>query len=139
MDIFDPMTRSRIMSRIGSRHTKPEKAVAKELRERGLKGWRRYRKVDGIELDFVWSRQRIAVNVNGCFWHGHDCDRAGMPKSRRSFWRSKLEGNVERDARQLEILTGNGWTVFVVWECWLKDAPFAETMDLLQECLEARG
>lgn len=123
------------MSRIGSRKTGPERAVARALRERGLTGWRRNRRVGGVELDFVWPGKRVALNVNGCFWHNHGCGRAHLPKSRHSFWRSKLSGNAERDARQLEVLSGNGWTVFVVWECSIKDGRLGETLDELGRAL----
>lgn len=60
--------------------------------------------------------------VHGCFWHRHEgCSLARMPKSRVEFWRSKLDGNQERDARKIKALLEAGWRVFVVWECELKD------------------
>lgn len=126
------------MSKIGSRRTAPERHVARALRERRLVGWRRDRKVGGVELDFVWPRLQVAINVHGCFWHGHDCGRARIPKSHHSYWQAKLAGNVERDARQLEVLMENGWTVFIIWECDLKTPSFARTMDLLGERLGTR-
>jgi DNA mismatch endonuclease (patch repair protein) len=123
------------MSRIGSRRTGPERQVARALRERSISGWRRYRKIGGAEIDFAWPKERIALYVNGCFWHGHGCGRGKIPKTRHSYWRAKLEGNVERDARQLEALEQGGWTVFVVWECDLKSDVFPETIGRLEECL----
>lgn len=70
--------------------------------------------------DIVLPRYRTAVFVHGCFWHRHDgCKVATTPKSNIGFWQEKFDRNVARDARSVELLKAQGWTVIVVWECEL--------------------
>lgn len=71
----------------------------------------------------VFPRQRLAVQVRGCFWHQHaDCPAGRLPASRLEYWRPKLEGNVRRDAERDAALMALGWRLLVVWECELKAA-----------------
>ncbi len=70
----------------------------------------------------MFRSRRAVVFVHGCFWHRHEgCALARTPKSRVEFWKAKLDGNRDRDARKLEALSQAGWRVCVVWECELKD------------------
>lgn len=119
MDTVTPEKRSEIMRSIKSRNTGPERKVAAALRLAGITGWRRYRRVCGIEVDFAWPRQRVALFVQGCFWHAHQpCFR--LPKTRRAWWRTKIGRNVARDRRQRYTLVNEGgWRVLKVWECQL--------------------
>lgn len=72
--------------------------------------------------DIVFRRAKLAVFVHGCFWHRHSgCAHARLPKSRVEFWTHKLQGNVERDARQIAELEADGWTVMTLWECETRD------------------
>ena len=105
------------MSRIRGRNTGPELAVRQLLHSLGY----RYR-LHGSDLpgkpDIVFRSRRKAVFVHGCFWHRHSgCRLARMPKSRLEFWRPKLEGNKERDRKNLKLLKNDGWKTLVVWEC----------------------
>lgn len=106
------------MSRIRSKGTGPERALARALRRQGVTGWRQQRKLFGISVDFMWRAERVALMVNGCFWHAHaGCFR--LPRTRRAWWRHKLFGNAERDRRQTTIMREGGWHVVKVWECAL--------------------
>lgn len=119
MDTVDRATRSRIMSRIRSRGTGPEAAVARALRAAGAKGWRRHRRILGIEADFSFASARLVVRVQGCFWHAHRRCRPRVPSTNRLFWARKLARNAERDRAQARTLRRAGWRVLDVWECGL--------------------
>ncbi|MDO8527765.1 MAG: very short patch repair endonuclease [Deltaproteobacteria bacterium] len=118
MDIVTAKTRSRMMSGIRGRGNKStELKVASIFRRNGINGWRRHADIFG-KPDFSFSRHKLAVFVDGCFWHG--CPRCStMPKQNRNFWQKKIGSNMERDrkvGRQLKI---NGWRVVRFWECIL--------------------
>ena len=122
------------MSRIRSRGNKAtELELAKLFRANGITGWRRGRRLSFrkmlkaenlkaesghtriIRPDFVFLKDKVAVFVDGDFWHGHPT-RAKIPKTRRAWWLAKIEGNKARDRRQNRILRKNGWKVVRVWE-----------------------
>ena len=120
-DIFDSTRRSEIMSRIRGRDTAPELAVRRIAHALGLR-FRLYRKDLPGCPDLVFPRHRLAVFVNGCFWHRHaGCRFAYSPKSRVAFWEEKFRRNVARDRRNKELLLTTGWRVLVVWECETRD------------------
>ena len=108
--------RSRLMARVRSKDTRPELYVRRALWTEGF----RYRLHVG-ELpgrpDMVMSRYRVAVFVQGCFWHQHGCKRSKRPASNREFWNLKFEANINRDARNRTGLQDRGWTVATIWEC----------------------
>lgn len=110
-----------MMSGIKGKHTKPEKAIRSFLHLRGF----RFRLHDPHlpgRPDIVLKRYGAAINVHGCFWHQHPgCRFAYTPKSNSEFWRQKLSGNVERDARNETKLRELGWNVVTVWECEVND------------------
>jgi len=117
-DKLTPAKRSWNMSRIKGKNTKPELLVRKFLFARGIR-YRIHTTLPG-RPDIVIKKKRIAVFVNGCFWHGHtDCKDAGIPKSNTAFWQNKISGNVERDARNRLKLEQDGWKVITLWECEL--------------------
>lgn len=115
-DVFDRATRSRIMSRIRGKDTGPEMAVRRGLHAQGLRFCLHARSLPG-KPDLVFPRYRVAMLVNGCWWHQHDCGRFRPPKSNLDFWLPKLERNRRNDARVLDLLGRLGWRVIVVWEC----------------------
>lgn len=124
-DIFAPEVRSRIMSRIRGKDTKPERLVRKILRDHGIRYRMNDRTLPGSP-DLVLKDAKVAVLVHGCFWHGHRrCRRFRMPKSRVAFWRRKIETNRARDARVRRRLRRLGWKVVTVWECQLERNPLA--------------
>lgn len=119
-DIVDRETRSRMMAAVKGRDTKPEMLVRRMLRELGYPGYRLHRKDVPGRPDICFVGRKKAIFVNGCFWHGHDCGGCRMPGTNAGFWEDKIEKNRERDCRNWEKLTEDGWGVLVVWECELK-------------------
>lgn len=116
-DIVDQQTRSRMMSGIRGKNTRPEILVRKFLHGQGFRFRLHNRKLPGSP-DLVLPKYRSVVFVHGCFWHRHrGCHLAATPRTNTDFWITKLEKNVERDARNRGLLEAAGWTVFVVWEC----------------------
>lgn len=113
---IDP-ARSAQMALVRGRDTKPEMRVRKALHAAGLRYRLHDRRLPGAP-DLVFPSRRLALFVHGCFWHQHPgCAAARMPKSRLDFWKPKLTGNAERDARHHMALEDLGWTVMVIWEC----------------------
>ena len=117
-DVFTKAKRSDVMSRIrGSGNRDTELRLIALFREHGITGWRRNAKVFG-KPDFVFPKVRVAVFVDGCFFHG--CPRhATMPKTNRAFWAEKLSRNKARDRKVTRTLRADGWCVLRVWECAL--------------------
>lgn len=120
-DIFTKTKRSEVMSRIRGRGNRTtELAMMKLFRRHGITGWRRNQPVFG-KPDFIFHKKRVALFVDGCFWH--DCPRHGhRPKSNREFWRRKLDKNRKRDRRVSMELKRSGWKVVRFWEHQLADA-----------------
>lgn len=101
-----------------SRNASTEEKLITIFRNYGIKGWRRKYKVYG-KPDFVFQREKVAVFVDGCFWHGHNC-RNTQPNQNEEFWRRKIIRNMERDEVVTKYLGKLGWTVLRIWECELK-------------------
>lgn len=112
--------RSRIMRAIRSRGNRStELAFLCVIKAAGATGWRRHTKLPGTP-DFAFRLQRLAIFIDGCWWHGCPrCYRA--PKTNRKFWKAKVAGNRARDIRVARELLGRGWKVWRVWEHELKD------------------
>lgn len=117
-DIVSPEVRSRMMSGIRGKNTKPEIFLRKALHAEGLR-FRIHAKLPG-KPDMVFPKWNAALFVHGCFWHGHDCHLFKWPQSRPEFWKAKISGNVARDQDNIVRLTEAGWRVGVVWECSIK-------------------
>jgi len=112
-DIMSKEKRSALMSRIKGKNTKPELAIARELTRKGLHPQRHVGKLPG-RPDFVFARARVAVFVDGDFWHGW---RFPVWEHKLSpFWRDKIAGNRERDQRNFRKLRRAGWKVIRIWE-----------------------
>ena len=141
----DRMTREqrhRCMSRIKGRDTKPELVVRRWLWRQGYR-YRLYVKSLPGRPDIVMRKWRTVIFVNGCFWHGHECNKR-RPATNAQFWREKIERNRERDARNQALLQAAGWNVIVIWECQLNAKNRAETLreldvTLSRIVLEASG
>jgi DNA mismatch endonuclease (patch repair protein) len=120
-DVVDPATRSRMMSGIQGKNTKPEMAVRRALFAAGFRFRLHRRDLPGAP-DIVMPGRNIAIFVHGCFWHRHaGCRYAKLPATRPEFWKDKLGRNVERDWRAVDELLSTGWRVMVVWECAIRD------------------
>ena len=114
-DVFTKAKRSAVMSRIRSRGNRAtELRLIALMREHGITGWRRNAPVFG-NPDFIFRRERVAVFVDGCFWHG--CPKHGTrPKQNRKFWDAKIQKNKERDRSVNRELRKAGWRVMRIWE-----------------------
>ena len=121
-DVVSPESRSRMMSGIRGKDTKPEMIVRKALFAAGYR-FRLHRKdLPGVP-DIVLPIRRVAIFVHGCFWHMHaGCKYAKLPSTRPEFWNEKLSGNALRDQKARDALLSNGWRVLIVWECATRDA-----------------
>jgi DNA mismatch endonuclease (patch repair protein) len=121
VDIVDAATRSRMMSGIRGRNTKPEILIRSLLHRRGF----RFR-LDARDLagrpDIVLPRYHAVIFVHGCFWHGHNCHLFKWPQTRAEFWRDKIGRNRANDAKAQAALLDAGWRVATVWECALRGA-----------------
>jgi DNA mismatch endonuclease (patch repair protein) len=119
-DTFSTEQRSAIMRKVKSKgNASTELRLIALFKARGFSGWRRNYPAFG-KPDFVFLAQKIAVFVDGCFWHGHDC-RNTKPKDNEAYWRQKIERNRRRDAEVSENLRARGWTVVRFWECELRN------------------
>ncbi|WP_074826657.1 very short patch repair endonuclease [Paracoccus sanguinis] len=119
-DIVDQQTRSRMMSGIRGKNTKPELALRRALHARGFRFRLHSGKVHG-RPDLVLPKHRAVVFVHGCFWHRHKgCRYATVPATRPEFWRAKFDANVARDRTVRTTLLDGGWRVATVWECALR-------------------
>jgi DNA mismatch endonuclease (patch repair protein) len=118
-DRLSPEARSRLMARIGSRDTGPERAVRSILHRLGFR-FRLHRKDLLGTPDIVLPGRETVVFVHGCFWHGHGCKVGKMPKSRTDYWGPKIDANKARDRRKAAGLRRLGWRVVSVYECELK-------------------
>lgn len=109
------------MAMIRSKNTAPELLVRRVLHALGVR-FRLHRKNLPGTPDIVIPARKTVVQVNGCFWHGHDCIRGSRkPKINANYWEAKIARNVARDIRTKEELISLGWVVVVVWECELRD------------------
>lgn len=121
-DIFTKQKRSEVMARIRSRgNCATELRLASLMRRAGIRGWRRHLSISG-RPDFAFKAHRVAVFVDGCFWHC--CPKCGnMPKSNAEFWAKKLTTNKRRDQSVNRELRRQGWRVLRIWEHELEAAP----------------
>lgn len=125
------------------RQIKSKKNKSTEIRlieiflENGITGWKRNYPVKG-HPDFVFLKRKIAVFVDGCFWHGHDC-RNTRPEENKEFWRKKRERNIKRDQEITERFEKRGWTVIRIWECQLKPKKYRETLLEIVKMLAAES
>ena len=140
-DIYTRAERSALMAKVRGRgNLTTEQALAKLLRTQGWSGWRRQRAIgvrmaDGgrfrVRPDFIFATRRLAVFVDGCFWHG--CPRHGTrPQGNAAFWREKFRRNRARDRRDTRRLRRAGWRVLRLWEHELK--PMARPALLAKLC-----
>lgn len=120
-DVLTPEQRKRNMSRIRGKNTSPELKLRKMLWESGIRGYRVHYKLPG-KPDIVFTRKKVVVFVDGCFWHKCPvCFRP--PETNAEFWNDKLQKNVERDLKVTKELEDLGWTVLRFWEHEVKKTP----------------
>lgn len=133
MDIFTKDKRHEVMSKIRSKDTKIEIQVRHWLYNHGVRYRKNCKDIFG-KPDIAIKKYKIAIFVNGCFWHGHEkCKFYRQPKSNVEFWQDKIRKNKERDKINLEKLENENWNVFVVWECQTKSNFESRMQTLLSE------
>ena len=118
-DVVDQATRSKMMSGIRGKNTKPELIIRSGLHRRGFR-FRLHDKSLPGKPDLVFRQYKAIILIHGCFWHGHDCHLFKWPSTRPEFWKEKIQGNRERDERHNAEYARNGWRVLTIWECALK-------------------
>lgn len=122
-DTYSAETRSRVMASVKGENTKPELLLRRTLYGLGVRGWRCHRKDLPGKPDMVFGRYRLAVFVDGAFWHGHP----GKYWKGRSgpYWDAKIGRNMDRDQRVSKELTAAGWTVLRLWDFEIERNPIA--------------
>lgn len=137
-DVVDRATRSRMMSGIRGKNTKPELTVRRFLHRAGLR-YRLHGKLPG-KPDLIFPRYRTVVFVHGCFWHRHEgCRYTTMPANHAVFWREKFDSNVRRDQRVQKELSELGWRVLVIWSCRLGERRLQALATKIRQGAEDRG
>ncbi len=133
-DVFSRAKRSEIMQHVKSSGNKStEIRLISYFNTHHITGWRRKYNVKG-HPDFVFLKRRVAIFVDGCFWHGHDC-RNTRPKDNSEYWMVKRNRNIAHDRAVTALFQERGWTVVRIWECELKkknQAILEEKLKLLQ-------
>lgn len=124
--------RSKAMAAVRSHNTKPEFIIRKLLSKNGY-GYRlHYKKLPGSP-DIVLTKYKVAIFINGCFWHHHGCHISHIPKSNATFWLNKIKRNLKRDKKNVTALLGMGWRVLIIWECAVSTHSKLESKDLFKK------
>lgn len=136
MDNLSKQQRKFCMSRIRSRNTQPEKAVREVLTKMGWK-YRLYNSRLPGKPDIVISKIKTVFFINGCFWHQHkNCRKSVIPKENTAYWIKKLKRNVEKQIEDIKTLKKEGWKVYKIWECQMKDKK--KLTEKIQKCLSVK-
>jgi DNA mismatch endonuclease, patch repair protein len=136
-DLVSPEIRSKMMSGIQAKDTKPELIIRKNLHRLGFR-YRLYDKSLPGKPDMVFAKYHAVIQITGCFWHGHTCHLFKWPSTREEFWQNKIQGNMERDKKNLIELESMGWRVLTVWECSMKGRyrqPIEQLIDQISDWL----
>ncbi|MTU30704.1 very short patch repair endonuclease [Parabacteroides merdae] len=130
-DVHSKQVRSYNMSMIRSKNTKPEMIVRKYLFSSGFRYRVNVQDIKG-KPDIVFTKYRIVIFINGCFWHGHpNCKIFVLPKTNTEWWKNKIEATRKRDEENLRILKAEGWHIITIWECQLKKKNRLKTLQWL--------
>lgn len=121
-------TTSRVMSANKAKNTSPELVVRKKLCEDGMRGYRLHMKNLPGRPDIAYTKKKIAIFINGCFWHRCPYCNYSLPKHNTEFWNTKFSANIIRDTQKIDLLHQAGWKVVILWEC--------QIMDNLNNCIE---
>lgn len=134
-DVHSKETRSYNMSRIRSKDTKPEMLVRKFLHAQGFRYRLHVKDLPG-KPDIVLPKYKTVIFVHGCFWHGHEgCKYYVVPKTRTEWWLDKINSNIAKDDRSMNLLNDKGWKVTNIWECDLKRNKIDDTFIILKNIL----
>ena len=131
---FPKSTNSTLTMRANrAKNTRPELILRKSLREAGVTGYRLHWSKAPGKPDIAFPGKKIAVFVNGCFWHRCPHCNLPMPIHNKEYWKSKLQGNIDKDRSYLNQLDQMGWKTIIVWECQIK----IDTISSINNILEA--
>jgi DNA mismatch endonuclease (patch repair protein) len=133
-DVVNREVRSRMMSGIRGKNTKPELILRKGLHAAGFR-FRIHAPLPG-KPDIVLPKWHAVIFVHGCFWHNHHCHLFKWPKSREKFWKAKIRGNASRDVANVARLLSEGWRVGIVWECAFKGRTRLNSKDAIERCTD---
>lgn len=122
-DLLSKSQRSKLMASIPGKNTSPEIALRKALHHIGLRFRLHVKDLPG-KPDLVLPRFKAIIFVNGCFWHGHSCQKDRVPGTNSDFWRNKISTNRSRDAVNIRRLRRLGWRVINIWECKIRKKTF---------------
>ena len=129
-DVFNVKKRSDIMSKVRSNNNKStELKLMQIFKENNIVGWKRKYPVKG-HPDFVFLDKKIAIFVDGCFWHGHDC-RNTIPSNNAEYWNKKRLHNIQHDAEITTLFEQRNWKVIRIWECELKKSNRTQLLEKL--------
>lgn len=118
VDTFSREDRSRIMSRVKSKHTSIEVSIRKALYSCGYR-FRLHSTILPGEPDIILNKYKCVIFINGCFWHGHECYNCRYPATNISYWRMKIQNNKNRDAKNHQAILDLGFRILVIWGCAL--------------------
>ncbi len=134
-DPLSPQERSKQMSLVRSKDTKPEKIIRKIVYGMGYRYRLHVRDIIGCP-DMVFRARRKVIFIHGCFWHQHKCKLGNrIPKSRVKFWHDKLEKNKKRDIEVTRRLKSEGWSVLIIWECQIHQQNLNRLSSRIQQFL----
>ena len=123
-DVLTPEQRKYNMSRIRGKNTKPELLVRSYLHGLGYRFRIHYPDLPG-KPDIVFTRRKKIIEINGCFWHGHDCKQGfRSPATNTEFWNNKITRNMERDTEKQNSWMLAGYDVLILWECQVKSGQY---------------
>lgn len=118
-DVFTSEKRSEVMSKIRGKNTKPEIIIRKALHALGYRYSLHKNDLPG-KPDLYFRKYNAVIEINGCFWHGHECHLFRIPKSNTEFWQKKINKNRDRDERNFKKLRNSGYRILNIWECAIK-------------------
>jgi len=134
-DTVTPQERSQIMAKVKGRGNKStELKLIKYFKEYGIKGWRRKYPLSG-KPDFVIPKARLAIFVDGCFWHGCK-EHCRLPATNREYWVAKIDSNIKRDKKINKDLEGKKWLVIRIWEHELKKNNYQKKLMKIKDLVE---
>ncbi|WP_113889229.1 very short patch repair endonuclease [Roseiarcus fermentans] len=134
-DSVPPSVRSRMMSGIKAKNTRPEMVLRRGLHAAGFRYRLHVEDLPG-KPDLVFPSRRAVIFAHGCFWHGHNCPLFVWPKTRPDWWRAKIARNREVDASAVRVLTSAGWRIGVVWECSFKGPRRLPIESVIESCAD---
>jgi DNA mismatch endonuclease (patch repair protein) len=132
---ISPEGRSRIMASIRGANTRPELTLRSALWRAGVRGWRCHWRGPGGRIDIAFTRWKLAVFVDGSFWHGHPSK--WQPGRWEGYWDAKIKRNMDRDSRQNDLLLAEGWEVIRLWDFDVEHDPQSAALRVC-EILAAR-